>query len=32
MNPSSYDLISGGLDGTVGNEDDISNMPGGAKK
>ena len=32
LNPSSYDLISGGLDGKVGSEDDISNVAGGGKK
>ena len=32
MNPTSYDLISGGPDGKVGSEDDISNVAGGGKK
>lgn len=31
MNPTSYDLTSGGPDGKVGSEDDISNMSGGKK-
>lgn len=32
MNPSSYDLTSGGPDGKVGSEDDISNVSSGGKK
>src|SRR6478609_5709853 len=31
LNPSSYDLISGGPDGKVGSEDDISNVSGAKK-
>ena len=31
LNPSSYDLISGGPDGKIGSEDDISNAAGGKK-
>ncbi len=31
LNPSSYDLISGGPDGKIGSEDDISNAAGAKK-
>jgi general secretion pathway protein G len=32
MNVTSYDLVSGGPDGKVGSEDDISNVAGGGTK